>query len=217
MNRGETAVAILAKEPRAGRSKTRLCPPFTPREAADLAHAMLLDTFDAVLKSRAARKVLFLHGRAGPWIPDGLEVMPQSGEDHADRIGGAFDALHQPAILIGMDTPQLTARMLDDACDRLCDPDVDAVLGPAADGGWWLAGLSVPRAVAFRGVPMSRPDTAEHQRERFASLGLRWAELPELDDVDDWQSGAKIADAAPWTRFAQLFGELAPAVRRARA
>jgi uncharacterized protein len=217
MNHRDTAVAILAKEPRAGRSKTRLCPPFTPKEAAQLAHAMVLDTFDAVLECRAARKVLFLQGRPGTWIPDGLEVMPQSGQDHAARIGGAFEALRQPAILIGMDTPQLTAGMLDDAINLLSDPDLDAVLGPATDGGWWLAGLNAPRADAFLEVPMSRPDTVEHQRERFASLGLHWAELPDLDDVDDWGSALKIAGAAPWTRFAQLFEELAPVARKVRA
>jgi glycosyltransferase A (GT-A) superfamily protein (DUF2064 family) len=217
MTGAETAVAILAKQPRVGRSKTRLCPPFTPEEAARLACAMVLDTFDAVLECQSARKVLFLEGRAGTWIPDGLEVIPQHEGDHAARIGAAFDALDQPAILIGMDTPQITASMLDEACGRLSDPGVDAILGPAADGGWWLAGLRVPRAAAFQGVPMSLRDTIEHQRQRFASLGLRWSELAELGDVDDWPSAVKVAEAAPWTRFARLFDELAPTVQRVRA
>jgi uncharacterized protein len=208
MKPGKIAVAILAKEPRAGKSKTRLCPPFTADEAARLAHAMLLDTFDAVLSTRSTRRVLFLEGRPGSWIPGGLEVILQSGEDHAARIGAAFAALDQPAILVGMDTPQLTAEILDDACARLADRSVDGVLGPAADGGWWLAGLRIPNPAAFHGVPMSQADTLERQRERFASLGLRWAELPELADVDDWASASTIARAAPSTRFARLFNEL---------
>ncbi len=210
MSRGDTAIAILAKEPRAGRSKTRLCPPFSPEQAARLAQAMLLDTLDAVLRTRASRTVLFLDGGGGSWIPQGVEVMAQRGGDHAARIAAAFDALRQPAILIGMDTPQITPGMLDEACDRLAEPGIGAVLGPAADGGWWLAGMRQPRAAAFEGVPMSRPDTLEHQRARFVSLGLSWTELRELEDVDDSASANRVARAAPSTRFTQLLEELAP-------
>lgn len=217
MSSTQPAVAILAKAPGAGRSKTRLCPPCTAEQAALLAEAMLLDTFDAVLASRLGRRVLFLEGPPGPWVPDGVEVRVQRGDGQAARIASAFVELDEPAILIGMDTPQLTAQMLDDAGARLLEPGVDAVLAPASDGGWWLAGLKVPNAAAFLEVPMSRTDTIEHQRRRLSSLRLRWVEVGELADVDDWPSAGRVAAGAPDTRFARLFGRIAGAVDDGRA
>lgn len=57
---------VIAKEPRPGRVKTRLTPPFTPQEAAELAEAALADTLAAVAAAPAARRVLVLDGAPGP-------------------------------------------------------------------------------------------------------------------------------------------------------
>jgi glycosyltransferase A (GT-A) superfamily protein (DUF2064 family) len=202
------SIAVLAKEPLPGRSKTRLCPPLRPVEAAALAQEMLRDTLEAVKGSSSARKVLVLDGRPGPWLPGGFEVIPQRGADHAARIASAFADLNGPAVLIGMDTPQVTCSLLDEAVAVLLEPGVDAVLGPATDGGWWLAGLQTPNPEAFSGLPMSRPDTAAHQRRRFDSLGLHCREIAEMTDVDDWPSAVATASLAPATLFAQLLARL---------
>jgi uncharacterized protein len=201
------AVAVLAKQPRAGFSKTRLCPPFSPGQAAALAEAMLTDTLDAVLRCSARRLVLVLDGSPGPWLPKGFEVIPQRGDGQAARIGNAFDDLGQAAILIGMDTPQVTPELLERSCRELAAPEVDAVLGETPDGGWWIGGLTQPDARAFAGVPMSRPDTVDHQRRRFTELGLHWTELPRLTDVDEPADARAVAAEIPGSRFAALLGE----------
>ena len=72
-------ILVLAKEPVPGRVKTRLTPPFTPREAAALAEAALMDTLEAVRRTRVIRHVLALAGEPGPWLPDGVEVIPLRG------------------------------------------------------------------------------------------------------------------------------------------
>ncbi|MEX2553695.1 MAG: DUF2064 domain-containing protein [Actinomycetota bacterium] len=208
MSLSQTTLIVLAKEPIPGRSKTRLSPPFTLEEAAALAQAMLHDTLRAVTRSGAGRKLLVLDGRPGAWVPPGLDVIPQRGETHAGRIAAAFADAGGSSLLIGMDTPQVTAPMLDRAAEVLWQNGVDAILGPASDGGWWLAGLRMANPEAFEGVPMSLPTTADRQKARFAELGLRTRQIETLTDVDDWPSALRIARQAPATSFAKEIARL---------
>lgn len=197
-----TTLLVIAKEPRAGRVKTRLCPPFTLEAAAELAEAALRDTLDAVLATPARRRVLVLDGEPGPWLAPGLEVMPQRGEGLASRLAAAFADAGGPALLIGMDTPQVTPAGLASGLAALAH--ADAVLGASPDGGYWAIGLRRPDARVFAGIPMSRPDTARRQRARLLALGLRVAELAPLLDVDDAASARAVAAAAPRSRFAAV-------------
>ncbi len=107
-----------------------------------------------------------------------------------------------------MDTPQLTAELLDKAMTVLLGSSADAVIGPADDGGYWAVGLRRPNAAAFIGVPMSQPWTYLAQRERFDRLGLRVETLPWLRDVDDASDARWVADLAPSTAFAAAFREM---------
>lgn len=197
-------LVVLAKQPVAGFSKTRLSPPFSLEEAAELARAMLVDTLQAVASTPGVRRLLVLRGEAGPWLPDGFEVIAQRGDSHAERIGAAFEDAGCPALLIGMDTPQVTPDLLSESVEALQGPEVDTVLGPATDGGWWATGFKYPQSGAFAGVPMSRPDTFERQIQRFDRLGLRCKKLPLLTDVDDIVSARQVAAAAPESSFAGL-------------
>lgn len=201
---------VLAKEPRPGRVKTRLCPPRTPEGAAELAAAALADTLAAACASGADRVVLALDGRVGPWCPPGVVVVGQGdgGLDH--RLTRAWMATPGPALQVGMDTPQVTATELDAGMAALLAPGVDAVLGPATDGGWWAIGLRRPHPAAFLGVPTSRSDTGRRQWERLASLGLTVESLPTHTDVDTWPDALAVAATHPATSFAD-------AVRRHQA
>lgn len=196
-------IVVIAKAPLAGRSKTRLCPPCTEAEAAGLAEAALRDTLDAVVATPAERHVLALEGTPGDWLPDGFEVVPQRGRGLAERLAHAFDCTGGPALLVGMDTPQLTAAMLGDAAAALAGPNVDAVLGPALDGGYWAIGLQRPNPEVFANVPMSVSSTAAVQRRRLRALGLRHVELPGLRDVDTIADAHAVAAEAPDSRFAR--------------
>ena len=101
-----------------------------------------------------------------------------------------------------MDTPQVTADLLDASLARLLDPGVDAVLGPALDGGWWAIGLHRHHPRLFDGIPMSTGDTGRCQAARLAELGLATAWLPALRDLDTMADAEAVATQCPTSRTA---------------
>lgn len=201
------ALLVIAKDPRPGEAKTRLCPPCHPQQAARLAEASLRDTLDVVARTAAARRVLVLAGDPTRWRHAGLQVISQRGDGLAERLGNAFADVGGPALLIGMDTPQLTSELLQDGLRALSR--FDAVLGPAPDGGYWSVGLRRAHKDAFAGIPMSCEKTLRRQRERFASLGLSTYEQPSLRDVDTIADARAVALQAPDSRFATVLAGLA--------
>ena len=203
----QAQVVVLAKAPVAGRSKTRLCPPLTPEEAAGVARAALLDTLDVVAALPVRRRVLVLDGSAEGLQDKGFDVLSQRGNGLDERLAGAFaDAFATcavPTLLIGMDTPQVSPVLLHGALVRLLG--APAVLGHAADGGWWALGLHAPDPDVFLGVPMSADDTGAHQERRLRALGLAPALLPTLRDIDRIDDLAAVAAGMPRTsRVAQV-------------
>ncbi|KAB1149460.1 DUF2064 domain-containing protein [Streptomyces luteolifulvus] len=203
-----TTLLVIAKEPLPGRAKTRLTPPFTPREAAQLAEAALADTLEAVAATPAARRVLVLDGAPGPWLPPGFDVVRQCAGGLDERLAAAFADCAGPALLIGMDTPQVTPELL--AVDFA---DCDAYFGPAEDGGFWALGLARPDPALLRGVPMSTPVTGEVQRQRLVGAGLRVRELPRLRDVDTAADAYAVAALDPHGRFAERLSLCTAATR----
>lgn len=193
---------VLAKAPVAGRVKTRLCPPCSEVEAAELARAALADTLDAVAATPVARRVLVLHGPPGSWLPSGFEVVTQPSGGLSSRVAAAFEHAGGPALLIGMDTPQVTPALLAAAADDLLSDGTDAVLGPAEDGGWWALGLRRADSRVFDGVPMSQPHTGREQLTRLREFGLVVRVLTSQRDVDDFDDALAVAAGAPGTRFA---------------
>ncbi|WP_103515183.1 DUF2064 domain-containing protein [Streptomyces sp. SM10] len=211
---GATTLLVIAKEPVPGRVKTRLTPPFTPDEAAALAAASLEDTLRTVLTLPALRRVLVLEGRPGPWLPEGFEVVPQSTGTLDRRIAAAFGLCTGPAVLIGMDTPQITAPLLAPALAPDGWDDCDAWFGPAEDGGFWALGMARPDPALVQGVPMSLPYTGGLQRARLVDAGLTVRDLAELRDVDTAEDALRVAADAPGGRFADVLSRLGrPVVR----
>jgi rSAM/selenodomain-associated transferase 1 len=203
---------VIAKAPAPGRSKTRLCPPCTPEQSARLAEAALADTLEAVAATPCSGRTLVLDGAPGEWLPEGFEVVPQRDGGLGNRLAGAFAIHDEPALLIGMDTPQVGPDLLFESLEALGRPGTDAVLGPAEDGGYWAIGLRQPRPDAFDGVPMSRADTGARQRERLRMLGLAVRELPVLRDVDYMDDARAVAAETPLSRFADAVASLEPAL-----
>ncbi|MBD3139418.1 TIGR04282 family arsenosugar biosynthesis glycosyltransferase [Microbispora bryophytorum] len=205
-----TQLVVIAKTPVPGAVKTRLTPPYTAREAATLAEAALRDTLSAVAATPAARRVLALLGAPGAWLPAGYDVVAQRGDDLAARLTAAFAdawaALPVPVVLIGMDTPQVTPALLAEAGRLLGGHEV--VVGPAADGGFWLLGQRRPDPALLAGLPMSRPDTGALLMERIRAAGVRAALLPELTDVDTAADAHAVAARVPTSRFAAAVAAL---------
>ncbi len=207
-----TTLIVIAKAPVAGRVKTRLSPPFTQAAAAALAEAALVDTLETVLGAASAQPILALEGEPGSWLPPGFAVVPQASGGLDARIADAFAAAAQsspgPALLIGMDTPQLTRSVLQPGWD-----DIDALLGPACDGGFWALGFREPDPETVRrtviGVPMSQPDTGPVQLARLRATALRTGPLPMMRDIDTAADAYAVARLCPGSRFASLLTEIA--------
>lgn len=201
-----SALIVIAKAPVAGRSKTRLCPPCTPDQAAALARAALEDTLAAVLSTPTDRRVLVLEGEPGEWLPDGFEVIPQRGDGLEERLAAAFEDVGEEAFLVGMDTPQLTEAHLISGLEALAS--APSVYAPSDDGGYWGIGLRTPDRAVFTGVPMSVEETGARQRERLVELGLDVVDLPPLLDVDTIADARTVSALAPQTRFARALAAM---------
>ncbi len=195
-------ILIMAKTPVPGKCKTRLCPPCTYEQAATLAEVALRDTVDVVSATPALRRVLVFDGPAPRWLPRDYTVIPQRGMGLGERLAAAFEDAGGPSLLVGMDTPHLSQRLLRRAATILSRSATDAVLGPSIDGGYWAVGLRVPDPRVFLGVPMSDAATGAAQWERLRELGLRTKLLPALRDVDLFEDALAAAKSAPGTRFA---------------
>ena len=206
-------VLVVAKAPVPGRAKTRLGATLGDRVAADIAAAALLDTLDAVAAAPVAARVVALTGELDAAVNaaeirhrlESFTVIAQRGDGFADRLANAhIDAANgYPVLQIGMDTPQVTAKLLARcACALQLAP---ALLGFARDGGWWALGVHAPAtAECLRSVPMSQPDTGALTLEALRSNGVDVKLVEELADVDVVDDILAVRNAcAPTSRFAQ--------------
>jgi len=213
---------VVAKAPVAGLAKTRLAPAIGAKNAAGLAAAALLDTVDSVRAVPGTRPVVALTGdlssaERAPELTEALRgctVLPQRGDDFGDRLANAHADVAErypglPVLQIGMDTPQVRPELLTGAIVRLLEDGAEAVLGPAADGGWWALGLRQPTdARVLRAVPMSRSDTGSRTLFALRGIGRRVRRLPTLSDVDTMADALRVAALAPESRFARAFANL---------
>jgi uncharacterized protein len=208
-------IVVIGKAPVPGRVKTRLTPPFSPGQAAQLAAAALADTLAAAAQVSVTRRVLALDGRPGEWLPAGFEVTAQRGDGLDQRIAAALDdayaRLPVPLVLIGTDTPQVTPGLLASAIRPLVRGTADAAFGPSADGGFWLLGLRRPDPGLVAGVPMSEPVTGAVQLARLEAAGMAVHQLPCVTDVDEAADAFAVAGQVPGSRFAAALRAMRPA------
>jgi glycosyltransferase A (GT-A) superfamily protein (DUF2064 family) len=199
-------VLVIAKTPIPGLVKTRLCPPLTHEQAAEVALAALLDTLDTVTGANVVARSVILDGAPGPWVPPGMPVIPQRTGPFAVRLAGAmedaFAAIPLPMLLIGMDTPQVRTDQLEAGAAALLADGIDTALGLAEDGGFWVIGTREPVIGMFEGIPMSTAETGARQRSHLHSLGLSCITLPTLQDVDEFSDAQTVASLIPRSRFA---------------
>lgn len=218
-------VLLVAKTPIAGDVKTRLCPPATAEQAAEIAAASLLDTLATVRATPGARPVVALSGEVGEAtradeLSAALHGTPLIGQGEgglATRVSRTLEQVTElypglNVLLLGMDTPQVTPAMLTGAANALSAPDIDGVLGPAVDGGWWLLGLRDPghrpTLDAVRDTPMSTPETGEHTVHALAEAGITLTTVAEIPDVDTIADARVVAAEIPFSRFASAVAEV---------
>ncbi len=209
------AVAVMAKVPQAGRSKTRLVPAVPPEAAAALSAAFLRDTTenialaarDAPLDGHVAYAPAGLEGlfdghlAAGTslLLADGSGDMPEAVHGfgrcllHATRT--LLDDGYGAACVLNSDGPTLPTAFLVRAAALLAQPGDRAVLGPSEDGGYYLLGLKRAHTFMFADIDWSTGAVAAQTRDRALSAGLELVELPPWFDVDDRASLRHLLDA----------------------
>jgi hypothetical protein len=189
------ALALLAKEPSPGRVKTRLCPPLSPGQAARLCSCLLADTAEEMASLRGVRRFLFLdppgsvaRGAGGPFA--GFERLPQRGRGLGERMHLAaslcFRRGARRVVIVGADCPGLTAGHVRQAFRELRS-GAGAVLGPSADGGYYLIGLSSPDARLFEGIPWSSEAVLRETAARCRAAGTPFSLLHRERDVDTFE------------------------------
>ncbi|NND76251.1 MAG: DUF2064 domain-containing protein [Ilumatobacter sp.] len=201
-------LTVIAKEPVAGRVKTRLVPPLSHDQAARIAGACLADTFAAVTSAVErhpdVRAVALIDGDAGRWIPAGYGVHDQRGDGLGARLANGFVDLG-PGLIIGMDTPS-AGPWFDAALEALRAGD-DAI-GMTADGGYWGIALADPDPAVFDGVPMSTDRTGQAQLDRMRELGRVVRVLPTVRDLDTFDDLAPLVAELPGSHLAGVAAHL---------
>lgn len=200
-------LAVIAKAPLPGRAKTRLSPPCTPEQAAAIAQALLADVLAVARQVAGTRLVALFDGDPGSWLPEGVPVVEQRAGPLDRRLEHAFHDLASPALIVAADA-DIDVADLDALAAPLRSGEVDAVLGPAHDGGYWAIGLTRPITGAVQGVPMNTSRTGTAQLDRFEQLGLRVHVGACRRDIDTFDDAVAVAAARPASNLAACLAAL---------
>src|SRR6266516_5543525 len=219
---GLCALAVMTKAPQAGQVKTRLVPPLTPEQAAELNKCFLRDTAAAISSAIGG------HNACGiaVYTPIGAEsayddifssnvsLLPQRGEEFGERLYLAAQDLFQcgfkSVCLIDSDSPTVSAENFAQAVRLLQRPRDRTVLGPCDDGGYYLIGLKKPHRELFERIDWSTERVLAQTMQRAREIGLEVELLEPGYDVDDAASLRRLCnellghtaalDIAPHTR-----------------
>ncbi|HEX4696732.1 MAG TPA: TIGR04282 family arsenosugar biosynthesis glycosyltransferase [Candidatus Udaeobacter sp.] len=191
------ALAVMTKAPHPGQVKTRLSPPLTPHEAAELNKAFLLDTGAAI--SRATKTspaygvaVYTPADAASAYVdilPATFVLLPQRGESFGERLYFAavdlFSSGFASVCLIDSDSPTVSAETFATAVKRLNVDRDTVVLGPCEDGGYYLIGINKPHRELFERIDWSTERVLDQTMQRASEIGMEPELLPVGYDVDD--------------------------------
>ena len=209
----------MTKAPRAGTVKTRLQPPLTAEEAAELNVCFLRDIAAAIVSSGGQSKgvgVFTPLGSEGEYenvLPSDFVLIPQRGDSFGERLmNAATDLLRvgfESCCLINSDSPTVTADAFRQAVVKLQRVDNRIVLGPSDDGGYYLIGMRKVYRRLFEDIDWSTERVFTQTLERARELTLSVHVLPKFYDIDDATAlrrlcgqllDEKADDVAPVTR-----------------
>lgn len=205
------ALIIFAKQPLPGAVKTRLVPPLSPEDAAELYACMLQDTLALAQQLVGITPFIFYQDSPGAadyfaTVAPGVAATRQEGEDLGERMQRAFTEIFSRGFsevaIIGSDAPDLPAEYVYEAFTQLEYEHTDVVIGPAADGGYYLLALKRVWAELFTAIPWSSADVLAATLARAGDAQLGVARLPLWYDLDTPEE----------LKRAALRGEQSPAV-----
>ena len=222
MARGLCALAVMTKAPQAGRVKTRLVPPLTPEEAAELNKCFLRDTAAAISNAAGGDTAcgIAVYTPVGAesaytdLLPVDFSLLPQRGDKFGERLYLAIEDLFkcgfESVCLIDSDSPTVPAENFADAVERLSMTEDRVVLGPSDDGGYYLIGMKKPHRHLFEQIDWSTERVLNQTMQRATEIGIQVKLLPTGYDIDDDASLRRLcselltdttsADIAPYTR-----------------
>jgi uncharacterized protein len=193
----------MAKASAPGRAKTRLVPPLTFAQAADLNTAFLQDVAENLAlageQARAAANLSIVgYAAYGPpgssdffrrILPAAIGLIEAWLPNFGDCLSHTIDEIlrrgHQSAVVLNSDSPTLPTALLVETAEALARPGDRAVLGPSTDGGYYLLGLKAPHRRMFEDITWSTALVAEQTLARAREIGLEVHLLPAWYDVDD--------------------------------
>jgi rSAM/selenodomain-associated transferase 1 len=194
-----TTIVVMAKKPRIGYTKTRLVPPFTFEQAAQLYEALLLDTLELVSRITDVQlTVAITPGGALDYFEritapgtllisvDGADI----GECLIQATGDLLSSGFKKVIALNADGPSLPIEYLILAIHSLGETDV--VLGPGEDGGYYLVGLKKPTPQLFQEINWSTPQVLEQTLTRAKTLNLKVDMTPPWYDVDTGKEAGRL-------------------------
>jgi len=207
VTRGLCALAVMTKAPQAGQVKTRLVPPLTPEEAAELNKCFLRDTATAIsntCRRAASSEAATAACGVAAYMPVGAEsaytdilptdfsLLPQRGDKFGERLYFAVDDLFKcgfdSVCLIDSDSPTVPAETFAEAVKLLSTSEDRVVLGPSDDGGYYLIGVKKLHRRLFDQIDWSTERVLNQTIQRATEIGLEAKLLPIGYDIDDGAS-----------------------------
>jgi len=195
-NHPKKLVVMMAKEPAPGKVKTRLTPPLTPQEAADLYrcflqdHLLAMDVLPdadiAIAYSPPSSRMVFFD-----FCRKACDLFAQEGKDLGDKMMHIFQKKlsegYAAVSVLGSDFPDLPNRLIQTSFELILNQQTDLVLGPCPDGGYYLIGAKRPYPQLFSDIPWSTDTVLAETLARAARLGLKTELLPPWNDLDTFQ------------------------------
>jgi rSAM/selenodomain-associated transferase 1 len=205
MARDVCALAVMTKVPLAGQVKTRLVPPLTLEEAAELNKCFLRDTAAAISMASASHSGAATEARGvAVYTPVGAEsaytdilppdfsLLPQRGDKFGERLYFAVEDLFNcgfaSVCLIDSDSPTVPAVNFAEAVEMLSASEDRVVLGPSDDGGYYLIGVKKPHRHLFEQIDWSTGRVLNQTIQRATEIRLEVKHLPIGYDIDDGDS-----------------------------
>ena len=191
------AMAVMAKAPRPGKVKTRLCPPLTPEQSAALNICFLKDTTEnlAQIASHGSAAGLISYTPEGEealfdgLLPQSFALVLQRGDGFGERLLAAAEDIlacgFGAVCRIDSDSPTVPASAFQQAVDALKQPGDRIVLGPSSDGGYYLIGMKQAHPEPFQNIHWSTSTVFEETLAAAKAAGMEVVQLPLWYDVDD--------------------------------
>ncbi len=186
-------LVVIAKAPEPGKAKTRLVPPLSFEEAAEVARCLLLDQLEHLRSYEGADLfVAFTPAESASWFKKNTSpaytCFPQQGQDLGERMSHCFGEIfargYKNMVLVGSDLPPLPLRFLNEAYRILSRPKQGIVLGPSRDGGYYLIGMNHARSDLFEGIAWGGNDVLACTLDKLARAGSSPELLPTWFDID---------------------------------